>query len=322
MRPFRTGVFVAFALRIACGAVELAELPEVLATADGVAIRREDLAADVASQLAPLDLERDRDQVRRVVRSGVSDAICRRILDAELKKYGLTPSRAMAEQYLAGLLKLMPAAAHGNFEKELAPRLETSEFQLKAAVHLYLERRFSPEALAVSDAEIGRYYELNRLRYRQPDHWDIGVIRIDRKRADAAELAASARARLLQGENFERVAKAVDPEGAGGGALASEELRKLFASELAAMSPGDISGVINAKDACYILFLRDRKAGGDLPLEDVVPFIVMEVSSAKDSLALRKVLTEALSATKISCSPFLRSETHAQTGGDSDAAAK
>lgn len=294
----------AFIWQFACVAVELAELPETLAVADGIPVRREELGAEVASQLAPLDMERDRALVRNVVRRGVGDVICRRLLNGELNKSGIVPSKAVAEQYLSGLLKLMPPTSRGSFERELAPRLDTQEFQLKAAVHLYLERRFSPAALAVSPAEVSRYYELNRLRYRRPDHWDIGVIRIDRKRGDAAELAASARARLLQGENFERVAKEVDPEGAGG-RLAPGELRKLFAPELAALSPGDVSGVVNARDACYILFLRDRRSGGEMPIEEVAPFIVMEISSAKDSLALRKVLTEALAATKISYSPFL-----------------
>ena len=83
----------------------------------------------------------------------------------------------------------------------------------------------------------------------------------------------------------------------------------LFRSaDVAALSPGDVSGVIDAHDAYYILLLRDKQAGGEMPVEEVAPFIVMEISSAKDTLALRKVLIEALSSTTISFSPFLRQE--------------
>ena len=287
-----------------CGAVELAELPEELAVSNGRPIRRGELPAEVATQLAKLKWDRDSVLIRRILRSGVDEVVFRRLLDEEFGRYGIAPSRATAERYLAGLLRLMPPTARVNFEREISPRLDDPDFQLKAAVHLYLECRFSPVSLAVSAAEIRRYYELNRLRYRRPEHWDIGVIRIGRDRANSAEIAASARARLLQGENFERVAGEVDPEGVGGKSTPGE-LRRLFAPELAAMSPGDISRVIDARDAYYILLLRDRKIGGEIPIEEAAPFIVMEISAAKDAMALRKVLTEALSAKRTVYAPFL-----------------
>lgn len=302
----RCSVFPVFAvmLPLFCAAMDPAELPEILAVVNGKPIRRDELTARLAPELAHLELERDRDQVRSVVRRCVDDAICSFLLDAELKKYAIVPSRAAAETYLSGLLRLMPTASGGKFEREIAPRLDTPEFQLKAAVHLYLERCFPPEMLTVSRTEIERYYELNRLRYRLPERWDIGVIRIDRKRADAAEVAASARARLLQGENFERVAQEVDPEGAGG-KLPTGEVRELFAKELAAMAPGDVSGVVAAPDAFCVMLLRGRSSGGMMPLDEVAPFIIMEISSAKDSLALNRMLTKALKAAHVAYSQFL-----------------
>ena len=302
-----------------CGAVELAELPEELAVSNGRPIRRSELPAEAATQLAKLEWDRDRILIRRILRNGVDEVVLRRLLDEEFGKYGIVPSRSTAEKYLAGLLRLMPPTSRINFEREVSPRLDDPGFQLKAAVHLYLECRFSPEPLAVSGAEVRRYYDLNRLRYRRPEHWDIGVIRIDRKRENAAEIAVSARARLLQGENFERVAGEVDPEGANGRSTPGE-LRKLFAPELAAMSPGDISGVIDARDAYFILLLRDRKTGGEIPIEEAAPFIVMEISAAKDTLALRKVLTDALSARPTVYAPFLlQSEPSGQPESASEA---
>ena len=284
-----------------------AELPEVLAAINGKAIRRDDLTAELAPRLAALELDRDRPRIRMIVRECVDDAICRILLDAELKKFGIVPSRAAAEVYLAGLRRQMPQVSGGKFEQEISPRLDTPEFQLKAAVHLYLERILPPGMLTVSPAEVERYYELNRLRYLLPEKWDIGVIRIDRKRADAAEIAASARARLLQGENFEHVAGEVDPEGAGG-RLPQGEVRALFARELSAMAPGDVSRVVAAPDAYCVMVLRGRQVGGTMPLEEVAPFIVMEISSAKDSLVLSRVLTKALKNSKVVYSSFLISD--------------
>lgn len=294
----------AVGLPLFLGAMDAAELPEVLAELDGVPIRREELAAELAPKLAPLELDRDRARILAIVRGSVDDAVCRRLLDAELKKQGIVPSRAVAEEYLAGLLKQIPPLSRGNFERELSPHLDTPDFQLKAAVHMLLERRFSPAMLAVSATEVARYYELNRLRYRLPENWDIGIIRIDRSRGDAAEIAATARARLLQGENFERVAKEVDPEGARGKSP-PRDMRAAFEKELASLAAGDVSRVISASDGYYVLLLRGRTAGGERPLAEVVPFIVMEISSAKDSLALKKLLTESFRAVHLRYAPFL-----------------
>ena len=312
MRRYRFVLAAAVVFPLLGRAMDPAELPEILAVVNGKTIRRDELTSELAPRLAKLELDRDRSQVRGAVRQCVDDAICRFLLDAELKKSGIVSCRAAAEIYLAGLLRLMPPTSGAKFEREIAPRLDTPEFQLKAAVHLYLERRFPPGMLTVSRAEVERYYELNRLRYRLPERWDLGVIRIDRKRADAAEVAAVARARLLQGENFERVAKEVDPEGAGG-RLPTGEVRALFAQELATMAPGDVSNVVATPEAYCVMLLRGRIAGGTMPLEEVAPYVIMEISSAKDSLALNRVLTKVFEAAHVVYSPFLVPSAGAKT---------
>ena len=289
-----------------CGAaVELSDLPEVLATVGGRPLRRDELAGQLAPRLARLNAENaGGGEIRRSVRQIVDDEICRRLLDGELRKNALVPSHEIAERYLEGVLKELTPVAAMALAHELRPRLEEPDFQLKAAVHLYLEKRFPPKALAVSPTEIERYYHLNRMRYRLPERWDAGVIRIDRSRKDASELAAAARARLLQGESFEAVARELDPEG-GGNKISAEDLSSLFAGELAGMSPGDVSNVVPAPDALFVLLLRRRDPGGAIPLEEAAPYIRLELSAAKDSLALRKVLIQDFAAAHVVYDPFL-----------------
>lgn|GEM_PF-1218393 len=306
MNGRRWGGILAAALPFCGAALELAELPEVLATVDGRPLLRAEVASQLAPQLARLNAEGATEaEIRRAVRRVVDDALCLRLVEEELRKNALSPSREVAERYLAGELDALPPLARMRLEHELRPRLETREFQLKAAVHLYLAKRFPPEALAVSPAEIERYYQLNRMRYRQPERWDVGVIRIDRKRPNAADLAAAARARLLQGGNFESVAREFDPDG-GGSRLPADELRALFARELAALSPGDVSGVVSAPEAFFVLLLRRREPGGVIPLAEALPYIRLELSAVKDTLALRKVLIGDFAAGKVVYAPFLR----------------
>ena len=245
--------------------------------------------------------------VRKEVRRAVDDEICRRLLDDMLKKAALKPSRELALEYLAVMLADVPILRRRELERELLPQADSPEFQLKAAVHIYLLRRFERGILKVTDREIERYYQLNQLRYRLPERWDVGVIRIDRKRNSAADLAESARARLLQGEAFERVAKEIDPDG-GGERLSPEELRRLFADELSRLSPGDVSRAVSTADAFFVLLLRGRELGGAIPLEEVSGCIRLELSAVKDTLALRKLIVERIAESVIVYAESLRSE--------------
>ena len=149
MRLFFLSLCSVFVLPPFCGAVELAELPEELAVSNGRPIRRGELSPEVAAQLAKLEWKRDHVLVRRILRSGVDEVVFRRLLDEEFGKYGIVPSRATAERYLAGLLRLMPPTSRVGFEREISPRLDDPDFQLKAAVHIYLECRFSPGSLVL-----------------------------------------------------------------------------------------------------------------------------------------------------------------------------
>jgi parvulin-like peptidyl-prolyl isomerase len=291
-------------------ALELTDLPEVLVMVDGVPLRREELASELVPLLSRINAAGGDDELAaRELRRVVDDAVCRRLLDEKLKSSGVLPSRKVAERYLAETLKNLSPLSRLKLEHELTPRLDDPEFQLKAAVHLYLVQRFTAGELEISDAEVERYYQLNQLRYRLPESWDLGVIRIDRSRRDAAEIAATARARLLQGEAFEHVAREVDPD--GGGNFSADRLQALFADALNSLSPGDVSRVITAPDAFYILLLRGKVAGGMIPVADAAPYIRLELSAVKDTLALRKILMADFAAAKVVYSPLVKSSSAA-----------
>ena len=293
----------AFFLLINAAAVEIGILPEVLAVYDGVPIRRDEIAAVLERQLSGLEVQKDADNIRKLVRREVDNEICRRMLGAMLASAGLAPSRELALQYVNESLRPLAPAAKLTLERELLPQADRPEFQLKAATHLFLLGCCDPALLEVSAAEVERCYQLNRENYRRADRWDVGVIRIDRKHNNAAEAAEEARARLLQGEAFDRVAAEFSPDG-GGDTLPPERLHKLFAAELSRLSAGDVSSVIKDADAFYVLLLRDKKIGGDIPLAEAEPFIRMELSALKDALALRRVLAGRFAASEIVYTPL------------------
>lgn len=292
-----------FMLLSTAAALEIGSLPETLAVCDGVPVKREDVAGELARPLSALNLPDDRDRIRKAVRRAVDNEICRRMLGSMLTAAGFSPSRELTVRYVNESLRPLAPAAKLAFEKELLPQVDKPEFQLKAATHLFLLTRFDPALFEVSAAEVERCYQLNQANYRRADRWDVGVIRIDRKRKDAADAAGAARARLLQGESFDRIAAEYSPDG-GEGQLVLEKVYKLFAAELSRLSAGDVSAVLRDTEAFYVLLLRDKKIGGVIPLAEAEPYIRMELSALKDSLALRKLLAERFVSANIVYTPL------------------
>ena len=287
----------------AAAALEPGELPEVLAVCGGVPVRRGEIASALKRPLAKLELPGDADKIRKTVRREVDNEICHRILDSMLAAAKIVPSRELALRFVNESLRPLAPAAKLILERELLPQVDNKEFQLKAATHFLLLGCFDPASLEVSAAEVERCYMLNKESYRRPDRWDVGVIRIDRNRDNAAEAAEEARARLLQGEAFERVAAEFSPGGSGE-SLPAEKIRNLFSAELSRLSEGDVSSVLKGDGAFYILLLREKKIGGPIPLTEAEPYIRMELSALKDALALRRVIAGRFAAAGVVYTPL------------------
>ena len=60
-----------FMLLSTAAALEIGSLPETLAVCDGVPVKREDVAGELARLLSALNLPDDRDRIRKAVRRAV-----------------------------------------------------------------------------------------------------------------------------------------------------------------------------------------------------------------------------------------------------------
>ena len=299
---------VAFPLLLhSLSALEVDALPGILASCNGKPVARDEVVAELKSPLSALKLPEDRDKIEKLIRRAVDNVICRRILDEQLAAAELRPSRALALEYINAAMAPLAPAAKLALERGLLPHVDDGAFQLKAATHLLLVRVFGRDRMEVASGEVERFYELNRSRYSKPDRWDVGVIRIGSEKKDAVEAAEAARARLLQGEPFERVAGEYDPEGSGKN-VPAEKLHVFFTRELSRMAEGDVSPVLRAADGLYVLQLRRRKIGGVMSLDEAEPYIRIELSALKDTLALRRFLAERFRASKIVYAELPQSE--------------
>ncbi len=237
----------------------------------GGAVRKLDPAADPAG-------------FRAAQEAAVTKYASQKLLDEELARCGISISPETARKYL----QTLPAEV----QAQLLPYVDQPTFQRKCAISAWLNQTLPPEKLLPDDAEIRDYYYSHLRQFRTEAENEVGIITIDKKRADAAEIAVGARARLLQGESFDRIAAEVDP-GNSRPDLSAEEQEKLQAWS-DSHEVGEISEVMENSQCFVLLLLKSRRPAGLRPLAEVSPFIREDLRADKEAAALTEFFLREL----------------------------
>ena len=177
--------------------------------------------------------------------------------------------------------------------KTLESFVDDPAFQKKCAIRLLLEKLLPREELTPNRTEIENFYHNNQMKFRTPANEKFAIIAIPANSPDAAERAAEARARLLQGEKFERVAAEFDPQGAQ--RLVPDEYLVELQKISATMPEYSISDVITIGNILAVINLQERTPAKIIPLQEVEAQISEELSATLEAIALQKIITPELS---------------------------
>ncbi|MGF0035277.1 peptidyl-prolyl cis-trans isomerase [Victivallis vadensis] len=279
---------------VAAGAEESAAgpfdfLPEVVATVDSVPIRRDELAAQLTlSRQAPPNA--DRAVLARLMRQAVEERIYLDIIRQLLAEQRIVPDEASALAYLKEMNALLPRGIPGVPPAEFARLAAEPQFQLNAALHRYFKQCY-PDWVKVDDREVENAYRLDQQRFLLPEKLELGVIEVERSRDNARETIEDARARLRQGENFDRVAVEVSPDGVKSSA---ETVMELFRISGAKIPVRGVSEVLESGDRFLLLMVRERIPARFVPLKDAAPYLREQLAAAKVGRALELLLRREL----------------------------
>ncbi len=264
-------------------------LPEVVASVDGRPLKREEVV-----KLIPPDFTGDRAARREAVRRAIETRIYLDEVDSLLREAKITVGSVETTAYLRQLNALLPAGVEGIPQEEI-PRLAADrEFQLKTALHTLFQRDY-PEAIRVEDRRVEEFYRLNQKDFLLPEGFDVGIIRLHGK--DAEKQAGELRSRLLQGEDFDRLAAQFDPEGAQ---LPTPELLALFRRTAGPnAAAGSISPPLDWAGSWYLLKLKKKTPAAFVSLADAAPFIREQLAAEKSARALEGLLRKRLADRKI-----------------------
>jgi peptidyl-prolyl cis-trans isomerase C len=137
------------------------------------------------------------------------------------------------------------------------------------------------DTLKVSDAELQSYYDANAAQFEQGESVHARHILVSCDPAATPEVKEAAKRkaealgrRVRGGEDFAAVASAESdcPSKAQGGDLGfftRDRMVKPFADAAFALSPGQVSDVVETQFGYHVIKLEERKPGGKMPLDQI-----------------------------------------------------
>lgn len=183
------------------------------------------------------------------------------------------------------------AKAHGTRPVEVPPSPDTDPDRALAAGELVriqkdAERSFDAQK-AVFEAKAREKYQIDRQAYRAPAEVRLSDIAVEIKdRGDAAALARAkeARARIVAGEDFAKVAREYSDDATTrdkGGALpfvTRSQLAKQYADGVFALTRiGEISEPIKAPSAYHVVRLEEQRPERELTFDEARDRIMAEL---------------------------------------------
>ena len=270
-------------------AESLRGFPEIVAQCGEMKFHR-DAVLNALRARGRISAESGMEEAALWIRREVGEQVWRSLIEKMLADEGITPNKAGALSYLERLDAALPGEGLPGIPKsEFAVRAADSDLQLKAALYDYFRRR-EPEAIRVSDREIAMLYQQERERFLLPAQMGIGVIELPR--SAGREEAEAVRSRLLQGENFFRVAAEVNPDGAKS---SSEEILELLHEVAPGLAAGNVAPVFGNDEYWFVVRVSEKSPVRVISLEEAAPYLREEIAAVKAGRALERKLRDMLS---------------------------
>lgn len=284
----RSGILLLAGVLFPCvWAAPLIPLPEITATVDGVSIPASAILNEWNRITPELPDNIQPESLERIYRNLTEQYIWQREIREMLAESGQKVNRDTAEKFLKKQQKKYSFDLRKTPQKNLEKMLDSPRFQLKSAIHFYLDAAV-PEKIQVTQTEVENLYRSMPEKFRIPGKENWGIIEVrDFKHAETV------RALLRQGSSFESVAKRFSPGGI------KSPLPRELAEKGKTMKVNEISHVIKSENGWIVAKLHAREKSSVQPFEKVYTQLVLELESAKESAVLAEILQKRLSRKKI-----------------------
>ncbi len=228
------------------------------------------------------------------LRQALEWEFCRRAVRELLQPSGLTPSPELAAAELARWEQALPAGIR--FDRQHQALAQDPDFQLAMAFLLHC-RRTAPDKLRPTPAEIEDYYRSRQLEFIRPDLPELELLYRPAADPEGRSTLENARMQLLQGADFEALARRINPEHPPG--CSPQQI----AACAARLRPGEIDEVRLLGDTLTVIRLIKPARPGYLSLAEMTPYLTELLSFQRAMRELQSELERARSRLQLEITP-------------------
>lgn len=219
-------------------------------------------------------------QLSSLKKEVLEQLINRELLYQESQRKGIKISQTEVNEKLETMKKNFPSEA--DFESVLK-KANLSEVEIKSqierglAIDEFITGNFV-EKVTISEDEVKAYYDSNSKSFKQPEQVQASHILIkagpnDDRSAARTEIE-KIHQKLREGEDFAALAKEFSqcPSGAKGGDLGyfgRGQMAKPFEDAAFALSPGEISDVVETKFGYHLIKVNDKRPEESIAFDDI-----------------------------------------------------
>lgn len=256
------------------------------AVVNGTTISRSSLDSEVSryeQQMKMMGQSLSPEQAAEMKKKVLESMVNRELLWQECKKLGLKASDEEVNQQIGALKSKLPGEA--DFTAMLT-KLNVTEADFKAEIgkdmtlKKFIELEIAPK-VTVTGEESKSFYDSHPDLFKMPERARAShiLVKVDKNatkedKEKAQKKAKDIQKRIKKGEDFATVAKEVSdcPSKANGGDLnyfAKGKMDPTFENAAFALSPGQVSDIVETQFGYHIIKLTDKKEAGIEPYDKV-----------------------------------------------------
>lgn len=289
-------------------------LPAVVAEINGRKITSDE-AIQTLKQKLPLErmMELPASRVRTLIRENINDSIDRSIIEQKLKAGNIKPSPEMVLTEFRRMFNSLTPDKKAFLVNELAGKNLTLEQyqartsldpreQFRIAFNKWIELSFA-DKLTIQDDEIENFYRKNQGTFAVPATVTVSQILIkkgnSKEAAGAMDKAQTVLARLLQGEDFGKLAEQFSDcsvsksrKGLLGTFRADGELPPEVEKAAFALKAGEFSEIIDDQIGLFVIKVNSRTEPCYLPYETMKEVLRIRLRDDKIRAMVQEVLQQ------------------------------
>jgi peptidyl-prolyl cis-trans isomerase SurA len=243
------------------------------------------------------------DKIKEARLAALNDLIDRQLILQEFKKKEYTLPEYVVEEQVQNIIKDDFAGDRQSFLRTLNAQGYTinkfREMQRDKVIVGAMRQNNVKGTFTATPQQIQAYYDANKQEFATPEQLKLRMIvlnadPLDANSADSTKkMAEEIRDKVKGGADFATMAKTYSMDGtaeSGGdwGLIDRKTLNQQLTDVAFALSPGQISQVVQIGDSFYILFCESKKESGIIPLPEVRDGIEKKLEQAQRQKATQR----------------------------------